>query len=454
MTTLAAITFTDVLNVILLRDYNTRVVMIGTTLLGAAAGIVGTFLLLRKRALLADALSHATLPGVAGAFLLATAIGASGKSMPLLLLGATISGVLGMLLAHLLSTYTKLKDDAVIAVVLSVTFGVGAVLMSLIQQTSGGNSAGLEGFIFGKTASMVRSDAILIGAGGLFCVVACIVFFKEFSLLCFNDEFARGQGWPVAVLDLMLITLVTLVTVVGLQAVGLILVIALLVIPPAAARFWTDHLAAMTTLASIIGAVSAASGVVVSALDARIPSGAAIVQSAAVIFSISMVVGRRRGFMWMWLQHRRLRQRVERQHLMRSIFELLESGDGVLDDHATFSAEQILASPGWSASQLKHQLDRAVAEQLVERIDTSFNLTDEGVTLARRVTRNHRLWELFLLTKTDVSADHVDRSADDVEHAMGPEIMKELEAILEAESQQIVPASPHRLGSSDAKATR
>ncbi len=217
--------------VLLLEDYNTRLVLIGTTLLGGAAGTVGSFTLLRKRSLMGDALSHATLPGIGIAFVATTLAGADGKSLAVLLAGATISGLLGLAVILFIRNATRVKEDAALGIVLSVFFGAGVSVLGIAQQMETGHAAGLETFIYGKTASMVPLDAQLIGAAGLAVGAVCLLLFKELKLLCFDETFGALRGYPVVMLDVVLMALVVTVTIIGLQAVGLILMIALLVVP-------------------------------------------------------------------------------------------------------------------------------------------------------------------------------------------------------------------------------
>ena len=138
----------DILEVILLQNYNTRLVVISTMLLGVAAGLIGSFLLLRKRSLMADALSHATLPGVAIAFAVMVGMGLSGKSLPGLLLGATISGVAGIFTMLVIRNTTRLRDDVAMGFVLSVFFGIGVASLQMVQGMPGASAAGLESFIY------------------------------------------------------------------------------------------------------------------------------------------------------------------------------------------------------------------------------------------------------------------------------------------------------------------
>lgn len=306
-------TFESIIDVLTLQQYQTRVVVIGASLLGAASGLVGSFLLLRRRALLADTLSHATLPGVAGAFIITTQFGSTSKSLVALLIGAAIASVIAGAAVTLLARFTRLKQDAVLAIVLSVFFGFGEVLRSVVQKLPGGSAAGLEGYIFGKTATMTRDDATLIAVSSILILLVCLSLFKEFRLLCFDSDFARGQGWPVGALDLLLMTLVILVTVVGLQAVGLILIIALLVIPPAAARFWTNQLRVMIFLSTLFGAASAWLGASLSGVFASLPSGATIVLVSSSFFAISLVFGRANGVAIRWLRQANARTHVRSQ---------------------------------------------------------------------------------------------------------------------------------------------
>ncbi|MEZ6078724.1 MAG: metal ABC transporter permease [Pirellulaceae bacterium] len=149
--------------IVWLRDYNTRIVLLGTVLLGLAAGQLGVYLLLRRRVLIGDAISHATLPGVAIAFLWSVSLGQE-KSLGLLLFGAAVSGSLGGMAVLFLRHAAKIREDAALGIVLSVFFGAGVVLLSIAQQ-SGGNAAGLESFIYGKAAAMTSEDVWLCGSG-------------------------------------------------------------------------------------------------------------------------------------------------------------------------------------------------------------------------------------------------------------------------------------------------
>ena len=444
----------DIWNVLILRDYNTRLVVICTMLLGCACGLMGGFLLLRKRSLMGDTLSHATLPGVGLSFMLLVALGGDGKSLPILLAGAGITGVIGCAAVLFIREQTRIKDDAAMGIVLSVFFGAGVAILGVIQAMPEGSAAGLESFIYGKTASMVMSDfQILVFV--TVCVITCsLLLFKEFRLLCFDENFAAALGWPVKFLDILLLALITAVTVAGLQAVGLILIIAFLITPAAAARFWTNQLDRMLVLSALIGAASGWIGASLSAFFPRLPAGAVIVLVAALFFVVSMLIGTERGVMIRSLRQSQLEKRMGRQHLLRALYEILEGGR-VTEELIirTVPFRQIRGRRTWSDRQLRDYIRRAYNEGLVEAPNKadSILLTETGLVEAKQVTRNHRLWEMYLIEYADVATSRVDRDADMVEHILGDKMVTRLENKLQAYriAGSLVPQSPHPIHPGD-----
>lgn len=444
----------DIWNVLILRDYNTRLVVICTILLGCACGLMGGFLLLRKRSLMGDTLSHATLPGVGLSFMLLVALGGDGKSLPILLAGAGITGVIGCAAVLFIREQTRIKDDAAMGIVLSVFFGAGVAILGVIQKMPEGSAAGLESFIYGKTASMVMSDfQILVFI--TVCVITCsLLLFKEFRLLCFDENFAAVLGWPVKFLDILLLVLITAVTVAGLQAVGLILIIAFLITPAAAARFWTNQLDRMLMLSALIGAASGWIGASLSAFFPRLPAGAVIVLVAALFFLVSMLIGTERGVMIRSLRQSQLEKRMGRQHLLRALYEILEGGR--VTEELNIRAvpfRQIRGRRTWSDRQLRDYIRRAYNEGLVEAPNKadSILLTETGLVEAKQVTRNHRLWEMYLIEYADVATSRVDRDADMVEHILGDKMVTRLENKLQAYriAGSLVPQSPHPIHPGD-----
>lgn len=296
------------LSVLLLQaGYNTVVVMLGAAALGAATGIVGVFAMLRRRALVADAVAHATLPGVALGFIAAFSLGLPGRNLPFLMGGAAITAILAALSIQWISNRTRLTEDTAIASVLATFFALGIVLLTVIQTLKTGGQAGLDIYLLGATAGMLRDEAITLAIFSLLVAAIVAALFKELTLISFDAEYARAHGFPVRMLDLAVLALVLAVVVIGLRVVGLVLIVALLITPPAAARFWTDHTGRMTMISAAIGAASAYFGAAISAISPDTPTGAVIVLVAFTILLVSVFFGSARGLLVRAIGARKLR---------------------------------------------------------------------------------------------------------------------------------------------------
>ena len=272
----------------------TTLVLWGTVLLGMTAGLVGTFAYLRRRALAGDVIAHAALPGLCLAFLITQS-----RSMGVLLTGALITGVAGAFLMSLLRRVSRLREDAILGTVLSIAYGLGIALTRTIQNHyRNERGADLESFIIGRAATMLAGDVLQIAATSVACSIVVVLMYKELKLLSFDESFCRVQGWPATRLDLLLMFLTAVTVIAGLPAVGVVLTAALLVIPAAAARFWTDRLSGMMTIAAGIGGVSGAIGTLLSARLDQMPTGPLVVLTAATLFVVSWMFAPKRGWLW------------------------------------------------------------------------------------------------------------------------------------------------------------
>lgn len=457
----------DFWRLITLGDPNTRVVLLGASLLGLTSGVIGTFTVLRRRALVGDALAHAALPGICAAYLIV-----GDKSLIAFLLGALVFGVLGVLCISFIRSHTRIKEDAAIGIVLSSFFGFGIVLSRIIQNQPTGNRAGLDTFIFGKAAAMLRQDVLIIAIIAAVVLLVVFLLFKELSSLCFDRDFAATQGWPVFALDVLLMGLICVCTVIGLPAVGVVLMAALLIIPAAAARFWTERLSIMLVIAGALGLASGAIGTALSALhfeyvvagrtmQLTIPTGPAVVLVSMTGFVLSLLLAPQRGVIADLWRRRRFSGRIAAQHVLRAVYEVGESG-GDFSRPVTF--DSLLRLRSWSAAALQRSLDRAVRRKQIVAGAGGFLLTPEGLEEAARLVRTHRLWETYLVTEASIAPDHVDRDADEIEHVLPPDLIARLEETLRrqgrlpaglgatgslpasAMTSGFIPASPHPVG--------
>lgn len=287
----------------LFTDYTLRNVALGTAILGVVGGVLGCFAVLRRQGLFGDALAHATLPGVCVAFILTGA-----KAPFVLLLGAATSAGLGALLILAVVGGTRIKQDAALGIVLSVFFGFGTVLLTYIAGSGNSGQSGLDRFIFGQAATIVRNDVISMGVLASVALVIVAFCFKEFKLLSFDPEFAASLGYPVGRLNVLLTSLIVVAIVIGIQTVGVILMAAMLITPAAAARQWTDKLSAMIVVSGLFGALSGVGGAMVSVSGSDLPTGPIIVMAATGILLLSLLVGAKHGFLWSRIRERRNRR--------------------------------------------------------------------------------------------------------------------------------------------------
>jgi manganese/zinc/iron transport system permease protein len=286
----------DLLRVLVFdAGFNTSVVMLGSAALGCAAGAAGTFAMLRGRTLVSDAVAHATLPGIAAAFMVAALLGRQPREAAWLMGGAGIAAFASLVAIEWLGRKPKVGPDTATAAVLACGFGLGLALMSVVQTLSIGRQAGLEQLLFGSAAGMLPGEAYAMAALAVLVLLVIATVLKELSAVAFDPDFALTTGLPVARLDALVALVCAVVVVAALPIAGFVLAIALVVIPPAAARFWTDRAGMVVIIAAGIGAVSAFSGAALSAVVADTPTGPAIVLVAAVIFVASLLFGRARG---------------------------------------------------------------------------------------------------------------------------------------------------------------
>lgn len=424
--------------------YNTWIVLIGVGLLGANAGLVGSFAVLRGRALTGDALAHAALPGLCLGFLVA-----GQRSLLAMLLGALATGLLGVAIISGLRRATRVKEDAAIGIVLSVFFGAGIAMSGIIQKTyAGASKAGLDTYIFGKTAGILASDVAAIAAVSLFSLVVIGLLFKEFGLTVFDPAFGRVQGWPVQWLDLGLMGLVAIAVVAGLPAVGVVLMAAMLILPGASARFWTDRLGPLLVVASGLGlaigvvgtAISAGAGMPavfggarltprwLTALSARfagMPAGPILVLVGAGVFMASAAFAPRRGLIARSIAGSRFRRELDERKLLRILYDAAErDGEGA----AGVSLDEPSLRRAWNGSRLRAIVSRAMRDgSLRARPEGGVELTGAGLARAARIARGHRLWEQFLVDHPELAGSLADLGEESVDDRLVTEMVEELE---------------------------
>lgn len=407
----------------LLGSFTVRNVLLGATLLGAVGGMLGCFALLRRQSLLGDALAHAALPGVCLAYL----VTGTKESLPLLL-GAAAAGLVGALVILTITRMSGLSEDSAIGIVLSVFFGAGIVLLTYIQKLPFGNQSGLDKFLFGQAATLVPRDVVNIAVVAVLVTLTVIGFFRQFKVISFDREFAQALGLPVLRLEVLLTLLLVMVVVIGLQTVGVVLIIATLITPAAAARQWTDRLAWMLVLAGTIGAISGSTGALISASFDRLPTGPVIVLVATVFLQVSLLLAPRRGQLWEWLRARRMSMRIRQENLLKDLYLFAERHEEEIGKPVPWPF--LRGGRAQSGGQVLRVARRLERRGLLERRPDGALLTGRGLHRALDVVRKHRLWEMYLSRRLQLPSDHLHRDAEVMEHALDDDTVARIDDLL------------------------
>lgn len=415
-------------------NYTLRTVALGGTLLGIVSGVLGCFAVLRRESLMGDALSHAALPGVAIAFLVA------GRELGVLLIGAGIASWLGVQFIYAVLKTTRIKQDTAMGTVLAAWFAGGIALLAYIQSRSDASQAGLDTFIFGQAAAIRSRDVELIAIVGLAAFVVLALFWKEFKLVTFDAEFAGANGFRVTLLNSLLSTLIVVAIVLGLQVAGVILMVGMLIAPAIAARQWTNKLDQMVILAAVFGAFAGGTGAILSALDRNLPTGPMIIVVAflLVVFSVGFAPGR--GLVWTLLRSRRDRRRFAAQTLLEDLYHYaLDHGSPQQPVPNTF----LLGVGGGTATLGLRQLqDR----DLIQPEGDNWVLTEEGIRAAAEQAHNAQLWDVYRQYNEELDLPLIaeDRQKN-IRTLLPDEAVATLERKLESMPNSMSPGAPHRV---------
>jgi len=407
------------------QDPSLRFAIYCSILLGIMCGLMGSFIVVRKMALMGDALSHAVLPGVAMGFLWT-----STKNPFAILVGATIAGLLGTAMVNLIKQTTRIKEDTAIGMVLASFFSVGICMVTMIQHLPTGNKSGIDKFLFGQIAAISSEDIRLMAIMTVIIVVLVVLFYKEFLLASFDPGFAQASGFSIQLIHYAIMLLLAFAIVLSLQAVGVVLVSAMLITPAAAAYLITDRFKHMLFLAALFGIFSGVLGAFLSFLGNNLPTGPFMVLGSSIIFFMAFLFAPKHGVLVKWLRHLSRSKRVQRENTLKALYHILENRDFVgetvsMEELATKRRETIEEATREVSQLQKYDL----ASFLKER--NSIVFTPGGWERACAIVRNHRLWELYLTNAAQIAPDHVHEDAEKIEHILGDAVVLELERRLQ-----------------------
>ena len=414
-----------------LQDPSVRIVLLGTVCMGICCGLMGAFIVVRKMALLGDTLSHAVLPGIAAGFLWNQT-----KDLTAMFTGAIIAGFLGILMVNAIRKTTHLKEDAALGMVLSGFYAVGICMLTMIQRLPTAEKTGLNDFLFGQAAALGEVDVATIVVVTVLSLVFVFLSYKELLVSSFDSGFAGSIGLPIRWVEYALYVLLTFGIVVSLKAAGVLLVSALLIIPPACAYLLTDNFVRMLVISCAVGVVSAVLGGFFSFLKNDLPTGPFMVVVAAVIFICSFLLSPKYGWLPRVARRRRRSGRIRDENLLRSIYQVREktefhSPDVTLGELSKHRNEDLIdvarRARALISARLAFYNPAQTAQQGALLADRRLVLTAEGALRACQIVRNHRLWELYLTHAADYQSDHVHDDADRIEHILGEDTVRALE---------------------------
>lgn len=402
------------------ENYILFVVSMGSGILCLAAGVVGTFTYLRKRALIGDVISHSVLPGVAIAFML------SGVKNPVyFLLGAIVSGLISIWIVDYVQAKSKLKPDTILALTLSVFFGIGVVLLTKIQHSGNASQSGLDSFLFGKAASMSLQDVQLFSVIAVVNVVCVLVFLRSFSMISFDENYAKGIGFNVRFIKVFLALLTVVTVAIGVQSVGVVLMAALLISPAAGARFLTNSIKRMLLYSASFGFVSGFLGVLISYSSPGMPTGPWIVIVLSVFALVAILFGKQRGVFARMRTRKNNSIKINNENILKDIYKIGNQGT------QSITIKKLTEKEKYPALLLNGTLKRLEKMDYIDLVRGLVILSDKGRVAAREVIRKHRLWEIYLSKYFQLEADHLHDDAEGIEHVITPEIELHLIKLLE-----------------------
>ena len=401
-------------------NYTLIVVSIGTGILCMASGVVGCFTYLRKRALIGDVISHAVLPGVTIAFML-TGV----KNPATFVIGAIISGLISVWAVDFIQQRSKLKPDTILALILSVFFGFGILLLTYVQGSGNAAQSGLDSFLFGKAASMSLLDVKIFSLIALLNVLSIGIFLRGFQLISFDETYAKSIGFRVKFLKSALAILTVVTVAIGVQAVGVVLMAALLISPAAGARFMTNSIKKMLLFSGIVGAVAGIAGALISSTGLGMPTGPWVVVCLSVIAFFAILFGKQKGLLSRMRLRRSNQLKINNENVLKALYKISQRNKHSLNLDQLKQEHDLMYLP------LVKILRRLKRKELVELVKGRVVLSEQGVISAREVIRKHRLWELYLSKYFQLATDHLHDDAEGIEHVITPEIEKHLTELLE-----------------------
>ena len=414
-------------------ELDTWIVVTGV-LCAMSCALLGCFLVLRRMSMMGDAISHAVLPGIAAAFLLT-----GSRDSLTMFFGAAVVGVLTALFTQWINTFGQVEESASMGVVFTSLFAIGLIMIvraaDAVDLDPGCLLYGAIELVPLDTRSLfgweVPRAVVMLGCVFVVNLLFTIGLYKELRISTFDPALATTLGINANLMHYLLMTLVAVTTVAAFEAVGSILVIALLIVPAAAAHLLTDRLSVMLILSLLIGGAAAVLGHVAAITVptwfgySDTSTAGMIAVTAGALFAVAMIAAPRHGVVSKLVHQVLLSLRIIQEDVLGLLYRLEEmnrAGDRALVPALLRRA----AGTGPILSRLAVLGLRRRGK--VALAGASYLLTPNGREDAKRLVRSHRLWESYLQEFLHLPSDHLHATAERLEHITDDSIGKELAA--------------------------
>lgn len=384
--------------------------LVASVMVGISCGLIGAFIMLRRLSLIGDALAHAVLPGVVIGFMVA------GKTPLSLFIGASVAGIVTALLISFVERNSKIKSDTAIGIIFTGAFALGILLVSQLKQVH----IDLSSYLFGDVLGVSDSDIVLSSVITVFITCVVILFYKQLLVTTFDPTLAHILGISAGAFHYFLMTMLSMSIVAGLQSVGVILIIAMLITPPATAFLLTEKMKPLLVISATVGVFSSVAGLYLS-YHFNFASGASIVLVAVFIFMLAFLFSPKQGIVVRAFRKRK----TSRLNMYEDIIKILSKEDVPSD--AVQAGEILMKKLGLSHKKVKSAIAGISQLGLIERRNGNLVLTEKGSILAKKLVRSHRLWETYLTDKQVVGMENIHQDAEKYEHILSDELLKEID---------------------------
>lgn len=403
--------------------YSLLLVCLGLFFLAVNTALVGVIVFLQKKTLMSEALGHAALPGLVLGFLLT----GGDKDFFWLLSGIFISNVLAIAFAFHLEKHTKFKPDAVVALTLSVFYGLGVFCFSLLQNSTDFEQAGLDRYLLGRPAAISTLDVYALGIFTI--LIMCFVFFraKAIHIILFDRAFAQLKNFPIVTYQILFSVFLVLGIGIGIQAVGAILMSAFLILPAVVARRFSYQLNNLFIIAIFINLFAVSLGLFLSYQNEKIATGAIIIFLLSSIAFLLFFFAPNNGLLIQHLQQKWKKIKMEEENILKTVYEILKENQDVLNP---IPIQKLIDLQIFSSKKTLKIIKRLEKQKQLISNQKIILLTEQGFTKAEKIYHLHLLWEKYLKEKMDFQSDHVHNMAEWAEHLTTPELEKMLHSDL------------------------